>query len=145
MIVMEYAILRNNEVCPLWDIPVLPYDSFLDLNTGLVQDKRFHCVNYYGFPYFGKIKLMCCMADDEDHVILVSSAEIGSDASAMPSFTARHAAFEAFEREIHENFGMGYTDHPWLKPAQTFPKMGEGECMPHYGIARNRPGNQGTL
>lgn len=113
---MDYAILTNNEVYPLRDIPVLQYNHFLDMNTRLVQEKRFHCVNYYGFPFRDKIKLICCMANDSDGVILVSSAEWKNDEPAMASFTARHFAFQAFERELHENFGVRYVDHPWLKP-----------------------------
>jgi Ni,Fe-hydrogenase III large subunit len=35
-----------------------------------------------------------------------------------PSFTAHNLAFERFEREIHENFDITYTDHPWLKPVR---------------------------
>jgi Ni,Fe-hydrogenase III large subunit len=36
----------------------------------------------------------------------------------LDSFTARNYNFEKFEREIHENFGVGYNDHPWLKPVR---------------------------
>ena len=27
-----------------------------------------HCVNYFGFPYGDKIKLICCIANDELHI-----------------------------------------------------------------------------
>jgi Ni,Fe-hydrogenase III large subunit len=36
----------------------------------------------------------------------------------LASFTAKNICFEKFEREIHENFGIQYTDHPWLKPVR---------------------------
>ena len=113
---MDYAVIENNGIIALRDIPVFTYDRFLEANTLLAQDKEFHCVNYYGFPSGDKIKLICCMADDTQHKIRVTSAEVERDAPAMPSFTAWHLSFQAFEREIHENFGISYTDHPWLKP-----------------------------
>ena len=34
------------------------------------------------------------------------------------SFTAQNFNFEKFEREISENFGIKYSDHPWLKPVR---------------------------
>jgi Ni,Fe-hydrogenase III large subunit len=34
------------------------------------------------------------------------------------SFTNKNTAFEKFEREIHENYGIKYSDHPWLKPVR---------------------------
>ncbi len=36
----------------------------------------------------------------------------------LNSFSARNLSFEKFEREIHENFGIAYNDHPWLKPVR---------------------------
>lgn len=113
---MEYATLQNNGVILLRDIPVLRYEDFWEMNTRLAGQVPFHCVNYYGFSIGDKIRLICCMADDGNHLVQVSSAEIRRGLPAIPSFTARHLAFQAFERELHENFGIAYTDHPWLKP-----------------------------
>ncbi|HVB03784.1 MAG TPA: hypothetical protein VNE41_08685 [Chitinophagaceae bacterium] len=99
------------------DIPELNYGDFLHLNTQLVLQQGNHCVNYYGFPAAGKIKLICCMADDSAHTLKISSAllaEVGPD--RLSSFTARHLSFHAFERELHEVFAIEYADHPWLKP-----------------------------
>ncbi|HZY26355.1 MAG TPA: NADH dehydrogenase subunit, partial [Bacteroidales bacterium] len=36
----------------------------------------------------------------------------------LNSFAASNLSFEKFEREIHENFGLKYSDHPWLKPVR---------------------------
>jgi len=57
------------------------------------------------------------MADDEQQSVYVSSAVVETD-QALLSFTAHHFAFEKFEREIHENLGINYIDHPWLKPVR---------------------------
>jgi len=116
---MNYSILFNGQAIPLQSIPVLSYDAFLELNLKLVQSRECHCVNYYGFAKGSYIRLICCIANDAEHVIYVSSAEIARGASlSIDSFTAQHLSFHIFERELHENFGIRYTDHPWLKPVR---------------------------
>ena len=116
---MNYSILFNGQAIPLQGIPVLSYDAFLELNIKLVQSPECHCVNYYGLAEGSCIRLICCIANDAEHVIYVSSAEITRDASlSIDSFTAQHLSFHIFERELHENFGIQYTDHPWLKPVR---------------------------
>ncbi len=116
---MNYSTILNGEVIPLRSIPVLIYDDFLEMNIKLVQSKECHCVNYYGIREDALIKLICCIADDAEHNIIVSCAEIlKDDPTPRASFTARHLSFHIFERELHENFGIQYADHPWLKPVR---------------------------
>ena len=115
---MKYLDIKNNETVPLTNIPLLEYDSFLELNTGLLEiSQNNHCVNYFGQRLTKGIKLFCCVADDAGHTIKVSSAVVSEDA-ILNAFTAKNLAFEKFEREIHENFGIRYTNHPWLKPVR---------------------------
>ena len=114
---MDCTIIKNNKTIPLASIPVLGYEKFLTQNTSLLADERFHCVNYFGYPLGEKVKLFCCIADDASGNILISSAEVGRN-QTLSSFTAQRLAFHKFEREIHENFGISYTDHPWLKPVR---------------------------
>jgi Ni,Fe-hydrogenase III large subunit len=111
----NYSVIINNQTVPLQSIPVLSYEDFLELNTKLVKRKEFHCVNYYGYLSGSKIKLICCIANDAEQNIYVSTAEIESNTS-LQSFTAHHLSFHNFERELHENFNINYKDHPWLKP-----------------------------
>ena len=113
---MNCISISNNQTIPLRDIPELDYDDLLEMNTKLLEAAECHCVNYYGLPWRRGIKLLCCIADDRARSIHVSSAEIRPDGAPLPSFTARNPAFQAFERELAENFGVAYTDHPWLKP-----------------------------
>ncbi len=35
---------------------------------------------------------------------------------SLPSLTAQFPQFHCFEREIHEQYGIGFAGHPWLKP-----------------------------
>ena len=100
------------------EIPEMGYGDFIDLNTCFLTDSpERHCVNYFGYPVGNQIQLICCIADDNTHQIYVSSCLVKSG-DTLDSFTARNFNFEKFEREIHENFGVYYNDHPWLKPVR---------------------------
>lgn len=115
---MNSVKIYNNQVIPEKDIPVLPYNSFLEYNTGLLENyPERHCVLYFGYQEADHIRIICCIADDHEHHILVSSCREKAD-SVLESFAARNLNFEKFEREIHENFGISYSDHPWLKPVR---------------------------
>lgn len=130
---MNYAIVKNNETIPLYSIPVLGYQSFLELNiNSLMKEPGSHCVNYFGFSNKDKIKLICCVANDEKHSIAVSSSVIDMQ-QPLHSFSLHNLAFEKFEREIHENFGVKFKDHPWLKPVRfPFNKSNRNETIAQY-------------
>jgi len=115
---MQTITIKNNQSIPVSSIPELGYEEFLGLNTWLVAEKaERHCVNYFGYPNEKKIMLICCIADDLEQTIYISSCSVDPSA-LLPSFSARLFCFEKFEREIHENFGLKYIDHPWLKPVR---------------------------
>ncbi|MFA6128321.1 MAG: NADH-quinone oxidoreductase subunit C [Bacteroidales bacterium] len=115
---MDYTTIINNQTIPVSQIPESSYGAFSELNTGFVTDSsEKHCVNYFGYPVSGKIKLICCIADDPNHVIYVSSCLVETT-DKLPSMAAGIFCFEKFEREIHENFGIDFTGHPWLKPVR---------------------------
>ena len=112
----EYLSIVNNQAVESADIPVHTYELFAELNVNLISDNPArHCVTYFGYPLSDKIKLICCIADDDLHQIFISSAFVESG-TMLSSLTAKNANFEKFEREIHENFGLRYSNHPWLKP-----------------------------
>lgn len=115
---MNYISIRNNQTIPISSIPDLDYTVFLELNVfSLIKSAGSHCVSYFGFPHSDKIKLICCIANDEQNAINISSSVVDAKQS-LTSFSKHNLVFEKFEREIHENFGVAYTDHPWLKPVR---------------------------
>ena len=115
---MEAIAIRNNQAVLLEEIPRLDYSLFFDLNTGLVSgNPDRHCVNYSGFRSGRAILLICCIADDSTGDILVSSCLV-PETRKLEAFTSKVTCFEKFEREIHENTGIAYTGHPWLKPVR---------------------------
>ncbi|MBK7133926.1 MAG: NADH-quinone oxidoreductase subunit C [Bacteroidales bacterium] len=115
---MSYITISNNQSVPSGTIPVMEYSQFLDMMIALTDNHpERHCVLYFGYREKDSVHLICCIADDLQHTIMISSSEVKQE-SELNSFSARNLSFEKFEREIHENFGIGYTDHPWLKPVR---------------------------
>ena len=114
---MNYITIQNNNRVTVSSIPLTSYDVFMETVISLLESKDNHCVNYFGFPSGSKLKLICCIADDGNHSVHVMSALIDRE-KVIPSLTAHHLSFEKFEREIHENYGIRYTGHPWLKPVR---------------------------
>ncbi|MBN2174714.1 MAG: NADH-quinone oxidoreductase subunit C [Bacteroidales bacterium] len=113
---MRYFTVYNNQTVNIKDIPVLKYQEFLDENVQLVQNhSERHCVNFFGVREQEQVKLYCCIADDLSHEIYVNASLIDLGGK-LSSLTFHNHNFEKFEREITENFGIEYADHPWLKP-----------------------------
>jgi len=113
---MNYISIYNNSSVCLKEIPELGYEEFFNTNVEMMANRPDrHCVSYSGYIIDSGVKLFCCIADDTEHKINVSSTVI-SHGSVLRSFTAINHNFENFEREIHETFGIQYLDHPWLKP-----------------------------
>jgi Ni,Fe-hydrogenase III large subunit len=130
---MNSLTLNNHQTVPVAGIPESDYKTFLDYNTGLIIDHpERHCVLYFGYRTNDKIRLIICIADDNEHNILVSATVVAED-SVLDSFSAKVLAFEKFEREIHENFGIKYTDHPWLKPVRySYSRADKTETISNY-------------
>jgi len=115
---MKYTTVLNNQTIPISQIPKTSYDGFFELNAGFVKGAAHkHCVNYFGYPVDGNITLICCIADDQTHEIYLSSCLV-EPTDKLPSLASEIFCFEKFEREIHENFGIDFIGHPWLKPVR---------------------------
>ncbi len=115
---MRYIAVFNNQTIALKEIPDLPYMEFRQINLELMQHHLSrHCVNYFAFETEGHYRLFCCIADDYTHLIYLSSCIVSKNES-LPAMSAENLNFEKFEREIHENYGIRFTDHPWLKPVR---------------------------
>jgi len=115
---MSFLTIKNHQAVPVNTIPESEYKLFLEKNIALLEDHpERHCVLYFGYREKRLIRLICCVADDLQHDIMISSATVKCD-DILDSFSARNISFEKFEREIHENFGIGFNNHPWLKPVR---------------------------
>ncbi|MFA5815594.1 MAG: NADH-quinone oxidoreductase subunit C [Bacteroidales bacterium] len=105
-------ILPTGGPVGLETIPVLKYSDFCSLMSGMMSSETVHCVLYYAFPYNSGLKFIAVLADDTSGKFLVFSHEQSSQVTTLDSLTPQILALHLFEREIHENFGIGFDNHP---------------------------------
>jgi Ni,Fe-hydrogenase III large subunit len=125
---MDALSINNNQSVPVDSIPVLPYEKFRENILEMMKDHpERHCIQYFGYHKGGIISLICCIADDDRHSILVCSSE-ADGGKELEALSAQNLNFEKFERELAENYGIVYSGHPWLKQVR-FPG---GSMMKDY-------------
>jgi len=108
--------LNNNRTIALNEIEELSYSAFMKHNLKQLEGhEERHVVNYFGYFSGRKINLICCLADDRLHTVQVTSCLVDTETTILSSLTAQNHNFEPFERELHENLGVSFSDHPWLK------------------------------
>jgi len=130
---MHAITIKNYERIVFTSIPTLPYEQFVPvILEELMVNNACHCINYFGYPHNGKIQLICCIANDNEHTIHVTST-IATPGATFPSLTAHRISFHFFEREIYEQFGIQFTDHPWLKPVRyAYNRADEQQTIANY-------------
>ena len=117
---MSFITVLNNQTVPLQNIPVLGYAEFTAQVKLLLDDPGNHCVSYFGYPVNKeKHQFFILIADDSAGDIKILSYELEDILNQkLDSITKHIPALHIFEREIHENFGIQFTGHPWLKPVR---------------------------
>lgn len=134
---MNAATIHNNQALAISRIPMLDYEAFRLGNLALLDCQERHCVHFFGVAQPDGIRLLCCVADDATHEIYVTSSVVDPTVE-LPSLTAVNANFEPFERDIHERFGVHYSDHPWLKPFRyAFNRADQHSVMAGYPFLRS--------
>ena len=130
---MNFNVIRNNQRIPLASIPELPYESFSDTVISFLKaHEDAHCVSYFGYRTGEPVRLICCIARDNDHTLHIVSTQL-DQGQEVPSLTAQLKAFHGFEREIHENLGIGFEGHPWLKPLRfSFDRADKEKTKEYY-------------
>ena len=115
----QYITIQNNETIDFENIPLLSYEDFTGINISFLKDVNNHCVNYFGIPVTNGIILVCCIANDSKSRIKLTRCKINlSEGTLYSSLTSKNTAFHMFERELAEQYGIKYNDHPWLKPVR---------------------------
>lgn len=113
------ASVRNNERIAIQDIPTLAYADFYAAMSSLLAHEYNHCVLYYMYPIGNQLKAMACVANDQTQEIYVLSYEIPREQPpVLESLTAKFYQLHVYEREIWENWGVEFANHPWLKPVR---------------------------
>lgn len=115
----KYCTLQNNAAVEIKSVPVLSYVEFSSTMVELLQKNENHCVTYFGFIQNNVLKFIAAVASDLTHQIFVlSHVLIKNEKQELKSLTPEIPALHIFEREIHENFGIDFPGHPWLKPVR---------------------------
>jgi Ni,Fe-hydrogenase III large subunit/NADH:ubiquinone oxidoreductase subunit C len=114
------------------DIPLSEYDIFYEQVAEFLSDESCHCISYYGIRSGENIYLYCCLADDKNHSVRILKCQVISSESVR-SLVPVCPQLYIFEREIHENFGVLFEGHPWLKPVRyPFDRMDQSSLMDNY-------------
>ncbi len=132
-------IKSNPNAVKLADIPVIEYSEFKNEIEKLFENSSNHCLNYFAFPFQDKFKFLCFIGNDEKHNISVYSFEKQkNEIITLDSITEKHFQFHIFEREMYENYGINFSNHPLLKPVRypfnRFNPKSKIENYPFYSI-----------
>ncbi len=132
----------NNGGTPLSieQIPERSYSEFYTIIDSRLRNTAIHCVSYSAIPIGDSIRCFCCLADDSTHKLYITSYRLKrSEQAPIPSLTAKYHAMHCYERELHENWGIKFSDHPWLKPirysASRYDRQQTIENYPFYSIS----------
>jgi Ni,Fe-hydrogenase III large subunit len=117
----------------------MEYTVFFEQVLGLLNSEEHHCVSYFAFPEDEGLSLIMAIADDtHQDIILLSHRLNKTGKNELESLTSKVYAMHIFEREIHENFGVEFIHHPWLKPVRSphnrFDQSGKMNDYPFYNI-----------
>lgn len=109
-------LISNGQAFDAADVELSDYATFYAAVVGRLGTPATHCLAYFANSLpDGQIALYAVLANDEVHTLELLAARVSSS-DALMSLTAERPEMHAFEREIHESFGIAFTGHPWLKP-----------------------------
>ncbi len=116
---MKIIRIKNNQSIQLDQIKILSYDDFSVQVLDLLHVEKMHCVSYFAYRIQADLQFIMAIADDEQHDIIILSHRLrSSEKQELNSLTQTIFALHIFEREIYENFGVNFINHPWLKPVR---------------------------
>ncbi len=115
---MNYYEMQNNpEAISLNDIPELDYNHFYEQTISLLKKSGHHCLNYFVHKSGAKLRFIILIANDDKHTAYIfSHLQNYNDIRFLKSLTVECFSMHAFEREIHEVYGIDFIGHSWLKP-----------------------------
>ena len=127
----------NNRAVNLADVPQLGADDFYETVSERLKTEGARCVAYFAAEEQNALTLYCGIADDVSGEISLAKTQT-SIAGKIQSFTPEHNAMHVYEREMHEQFGLHFAGHPWLKPLRyaedRFDKTKIPDTYPFFSI-----------
>ncbi|NMB71162.1 MAG: NADH dehydrogenase subunit, partial [Bacteroidales bacterium] len=126
-------IKANPAICNTEDIPVLPYHEFNDVVSGILAEESNHCLAYFAVPTGENLQFYIAIADDTNNSIILTSFTAERKSAVFSSLAAKFFQLHGFEREIHENYGIQFEGHPWLKPVRfPFNRYNQDSVIENY-------------
>jgi Ni,Fe-hydrogenase III large subunit len=107
--------MYNGTSLPLAEIPAVDLDRFLQGILDAV-DRGWRIVSYFGVPVDGNVSLICVLANKSEGELAVTRGVTGDD--HIPSLAPLCTQLQLFEREIAEQCGVVFDNHPWFKPVR---------------------------
>jgi len=114
-VIGSMCTIHNGSSIPLMDIPVVDSSPFLQSIIDAV-DLGWHIVSYFGIPDKSGLALICVLADRGEGKLTVTRTDISTD--HFPSIASLCTQAQLFEREIAEQCGLIFDNHPWFKPVR---------------------------
>ncbi len=109
------STLYNGSAIPFADIPVMDCDQFLQTLVDTI-DGGWRIVSYFGMSGTAATSLICLLAERAGGQLGVLRTVVDGD--SFPSISNLCPQAQLFEREIAEQFGLLFEDHPWFKPVR---------------------------
>lgn len=130
---LPYINVSNNQSVALSDIPELPYPAFFETMVDLLQDPQAHCVNYFAYPSGNGLRFIAVVAQDRQGTLSVLQHTLPHKEAKLRSLSRDFYGMHIYEREIHENFGIDFIGHPWLKPVRyAFDRADHSKTIANY-------------
>ncbi len=111
----SFHTLYNGSAIPLTDIDQVDSSQFLQSILDAI-DRGCRIVSYFGIPGPTTIPLVCVLADKSEGRLGVIRTAAEED--HFPSLATPCPQIQLFEREIAEQCGLIFEDHPWFKPVR---------------------------
>ncbi|MFQ5673098.1 MAG: NADH-quinone oxidoreductase subunit C [Nitrospinales bacterium] len=108
-------LLKNGQVTPLADIPVVEFDDMRSYLIDTVKNGA-KVSKFFGHQKSsGPVRIYAVLGLHDSHQIAVMAADVGD---SYASLTPECPQFHLFEREVYEQYGVKPEGHPWLKPVR---------------------------
>jgi len=107
--------IYNGSAIAVADIPVAGSSQFLQSILD-ATDHGWRVISYFGMPEGADIALFCVLANKAEGRLAVTRT--AADGTTFPSIATLCPQLQLFEREIAEQCGLTFVDHPWFKPVR---------------------------
>ena len=111
----NFLTIRNNQLSKINEIPLTNFPSLQEKLIEKCKKNKARPIGFFGLGKPSSVRLFVILSDDKNSEMLISSAILHRN-NSYSSLTKEVPSFHIFERDFHEEFGIVFKGHPWLKP-----------------------------